>query len=66
MTSGFVYSSAEEAASAFRDKADVFVYSRYGNPTGKMFEDRLAVLEGAGSCRATGSGVAAVFGGMAC
>jgi O-succinylhomoserine sulfhydrylase len=66
MTSGFVYSSAEEAAAAFRDEADVFVYSRYGNPTVKMFEDRLALLEGAESCRATGSGMAAVFGAMAC
>ena len=66
MTSGFVYSSAEEAASAFRDEADVFVYSRYGNPTVKMFEERLALLEGAESCRATGSGMAAVFGAMAC
>ena len=45
LTSGFVYGSAEEAA-AFRDEADVFVYSRYGNPTVKMFEDRLALLEG--------------------
>ena len=66
MTSGFVYSSAEEAAAAFRDEADVFVYSRYGNPTVKMFEERLALLEGAESCRATGSGMAAVFGAMAC
>ena len=39
LTSGFVYGSAEEAAAAFRDEADVFVYSRYGNPTVKMFED---------------------------
>ena len=66
MTSGFVYSSAEEAAAAFRDEADVFVYSRYGNLTVKMFEERLALLEGAESCRATGSGMAAVFGAMAC
>ena len=66
MTSGFVYSSAEEAAAAFRDEANVFVYSRYGNPTVKMFEERLALLEGAESCRATGSGMAAVFGAMAC
>ena len=66
MTSGFVYSSAGEAAAAFRDEADVFVYSRYGNPTVKMFEERLALLEGAEACRATGSGMAAVFGAMAC
>ena len=66
LTSGFVYDSAEKAAAAFRDEADVFVYSRYGNPTVKMFEDRLALLEGAQACRATGSGMAAVFGALAC
>ena len=66
LTSGFVYSSAEEAAAAFRDEADVFVYSRYGNPTVKMFEDRLALLEGAQACRATGTGMAAVFGALSC
>ena len=31
-----------------------------------MFEERLALLEGAEACRATGSGMAAVFGAMAC
>ena len=61
LTSGFCYGSAEEAAAAFRDEADVFVYSRYGNPTVKMFEDRLALLEGAQARRATGSGMAAGF-----
>ena len=45
MTSGFVYSSAEEAAAAFRGEADVFVYSRYGNPTVKMFEERFPCLK---------------------
>ncbi len=66
MTSGFVYESAEQAAAAFRDEADCFIYSRYGNPTVKMFEQRLALLEGAEACRATGTGMAAVFGALAC
>ena len=66
MTSGFVYDSAEQAAAAFRDEIDTFVYSRYGNPTVKMFEQRLALLEGAEACRATGTGMAAVFGALAC
>jgi O-succinylhomoserine sulfhydrylase len=66
MTSGFVYDSAEQAAAAFRDEVDCFVYSRYGNPTVKMFEQRLAMLEGAEACRATGTGMAAVFGALAC
>ena len=64
MPSGFVYSFGEEVAVAFRDAANVFIYSRYGNSTVKMFEDRLALLEGAGSCQATGSGLAVVFGAM--
>lgn len=46
MTSGFVYDSAEQAAAAFRDETDNFVYARYGNPTVEMFEQRLAMLEG--------------------
>ena len=58
MTSGFVYDTAEQAAAAFRDEIDTFVYSRYGNPTVKMFEQRLALLEGAEACRATGTGMA--------
>ena len=66
MTSGFVYDSAEQAAAAFRDEAECFVYSRYGNPTVRMFEQRLALLEGAEACRATGTGMAAVFGALAC
>ncbi|MDC3314388.1 O-succinylhomoserine sulfhydrylase [Alphaproteobacteria bacterium] len=66
MTSGFVYESAEQAAVAFREETDNFVYARYGNPTVAMFEDRLAMLEGAEACKATGTGMAAVFAVMAC
>ena len=43
-----------------------FVYDRYGNPTVTMFEDRLAMLEGAEACYAVASGMAAVFGALAC
>ena len=66
MTSGYVYDSAEEAAAAFAGEADRFVYSRYGNPTVAMFQDRLAALEGAGACLATGTGMAGVFAALAC
>ena len=45
MSSGYVYDSAEQAAAAFRDETDNFVYSRYGNPTVEMFESRLAPLK---------------------
>ena len=66
MTSGYVYDSAEEAAAAFAGEADRYVYSRYGNPTVTMLQDRLAALEGAGACLATGTGMAGVFAALAC
>ena len=66
MTSGYVYENAEEAEAAFRGETDRYVYSRYGNPTVRMLEDRLAMLEGAEACRMTGTGMAAIFGALAC
>ena len=66
MTSGYVYGSAEEAESAFKNDGSRYVYSRYANPTISMFEERLRLLEGAEACRATASGMAAVFAALAC
>ncbi|WP_374654758.1 O-succinylhomoserine sulfhydrylase [Dongia sp.] len=65
MSSGYVYSSAEEAESAFDNSQPRFVYSRFGNPTVSMFESRMAALEGAEAARATSSGMAAVFAALA-
>ncbi|MCW9002263.1 MAG: aminotransferase class I/II-fold pyridoxal phosphate-dependent enzyme, partial [Rhodospirillales bacterium] len=64
LTSGYVYGSAEEAADAFTGGNDRYVYSRYANPTVAMFEERLALLEGAAVCRGTSSGMAAVFAAL--
>ena len=61
LTSGFVYESAAEAEARFKGEAEGFVYSRFGNPTVEMLQQRLAMLEGAEACRATASGMAAVF-----
>ena len=66
LTSGYVYDNAEEAAAAFAGEADRYVYSRYGNPTFTMFQNRLAALEGAEACLATGTGMAGVFAALAC
>jgi O-succinylhomoserine sulfhydrylase len=66
LTSGYVYRNAEEAEAAFAKDGLRFVYSRYSNPTVQMFEDRLRLLEGAEACRATASGMAAVFASLAC
>ncbi len=64
LTSGYVYESAEEAEAAFKGDKDRFVYSRYANPTVSMFEERLRLLEGAEACRATASGMSAVFASL--
>lgn len=65
LTQGFVYASAEDAAARFEECGpDEFIYARYGNPTVKMFEDRMAALEGAEDAFATASGMAAVSGGL--
>ncbi|WP_340119289.1 O-succinylhomoserine sulfhydrylase [Pelagibius sp. 7325] len=64
LTSGYVYGSAEEAEAAFKGDRLRFVYSRYANPTVSMFEERLRLLEGAEACRATASGMAAVFAAL--
>ncbi|RVW01424.1 O-succinylhomoserine sulfhydrylase [Rhodococcus xishaensis] len=61
LNSGFVYESAEAAEQAFAGDIEHFVYSRYGNPTVKMFEERLRLLDGAEGCYATASGMSAVF-----
>lgn len=66
LTSGYVYDNGEEAAAAFAGEADRYVYSRYGNPTVTMFQNRLAALEGAEACLATGTGMAGVFAALAC
>ena len=65
LTSGYVYSSAAEAEAAFAGEHDRYIYSRYGNPTVSMFEERLRLLEGAETCMATASGMAAVFAALA-
>ncbi len=61
LTSGFIYKSAEEAELCFKEKKKKFMYSRFGNPTIEMFQRKLAKIEGAESCWATSTGMAAVF-----
>ncbi len=66
MNSGFAYDSAETAESRFNGEAPGYVYSRYLNPSLKMVEDRLSMLEGAEAACVMGSGMAAVFASMMC
>ena len=60
LTQSFSYDSAAAADRRFSGEDPGFIYQRFGNPTTQMFEDRLALLEGAEVCRATASGMAAV------
>ena len=64
LTQGYVYSSAAQAQAAFEGEVDHYVYSRYGNPTIRNFEERLRLIEGAEDCFATASGMAAVFNSL--
>jgi len=60
LTQSFLYDTAEAADARFAGADPGYIYSRYGNPTTAMFEQRLALLEGAEGARATASGMAAV------
>ena len=66
MTQAYAYDSAEQAEQSFTGEVEHYVYSRYGNPTVTMFEDRLKLLEGADHCVALASGMAAAFCALAC
>ncbi|MEL6831074.1 MAG: O-succinylhomoserine sulfhydrylase [Pseudomonadota bacterium] len=63
-TSGYAYDSAEQAAARMSGDEEGYVYSRYGNPTNQMLADRLALLEGAETCRVTASGMGAISSAM--
>jgi len=65
LTQGYTYDSAGQAEAAFSGELEHFVYSRYGNPTVAMFEERLRLLEGAPAAFATATGMSAVFNALA-
>ncbi len=60
LTQGYVYPDMEAAEARFKGESPGFIYSRFSNPTVAMFEERMALLEGAEAARATASGMAAV------
>lgn len=67
LTQGFVYETAEAAQDRFVECGpDEFIYARYGNPTVRMFEERIAAIEGTEDAFATASGMAAVNAALTC
>lgn len=66
LNSGFCYNSAEVAESRFNGVDPGYVYSRYVNPSLKMLEEKMALLEGSEAACVMGSGMAAVFATIMC
>ncbi len=66
LTSGYVYETMEAAERRFKNEEPGFIYSRFSNPTVRMFEERMIALEGAGDARATATGMAAVTAAVLC
>jgi O-succinylhomoserine sulfhydrylase len=64
ITSGYAYDCAEDAAARFEGEQDGYTYSRLRNPTCAMFEDKMAMIEGAEAARSTATGMAAMTQAM--
>ena len=60
-TSSYVFSNAAEAAARFSGELPGNIYSRFTNPTVRVFEERLAALEGGERCVAFASGMSAIL-----
>ena len=60
-TSSFTFDTAEQAAEVFSGDEAGNVYSRYTNPSVRLFEERLAALEGGEDAVATASGMSAIL-----
>ena len=58
--STFQFETAEECVAAFTDEDSGYIYTRWGNPTQSVLENKIAVLEGGEAALATASGMAAV------
>jgi len=66
LTSGYCYDDAETVAARFAGEAEGMTYSRLQNPTVEMLEKRIALMEGAESCRAQATGMAAMTTALLC
>lgn len=59
-TSTFVFDSAEQGGKRFALEEEGYIYSRLGNPTTAVFEEKIAALEGGEAAVATSSGIGAI------
>jgi O-succinylhomoserine sulfhydrylase len=65
LTSSFVFDDAEHARALFADEVQGNIYTRYSNPNGNEFIEKLCALEGTEDGIATASGMAAMYCSMA-
>jgi methionine-gamma-lyase len=59
-TATFRYDSVEDGARLAAESGPGYIYTRWGNPTTDLFEQRVALLEGGEAALATSSGMAAI------
>ncbi|MFZ3589421.1 methionine gamma-lyase [Bacillus sp. DJP31] len=59
-TSTYVFETAQQGENRFNGSEEGMIYSRLGNPTVQLLEERIAMLEGGEQGLAFGSGMAAV------
>src|SRR5215469_1861157 len=59
-TANFTFDSTEEMKRWAEGKSSAYIYTRYGNPTLTVAEEKLAALEGAEAAIVTASGMAAI------
>lgn len=59
-TATYTFPTAEEGKRRFAGESEGYIYTRLGNPTVKVLEDRIAALENGEAALAFGSGMAAV------
>ena len=61
-TSTFAFDSAEQGGRRFAGQEEGYIYTRLGNPTTKVLEEKIALLEGGEDCIAFSSGMGAISG----
>src|SRR5262249_32973313 len=59
-TATYTFATTQELHDHFQRRIDRDEYGRYGNPTQRVAEQKLAALEGAGDCLLFSSGMAAI------
>jgi methionine-gamma-lyase len=59
-TANFTFASSEELKRWAEGKSPAYIYTRYGNPTLAVAEQKIAALEGAEAAIVTASGMAAI------